>query len=159
MDMNEQIPERRVIDKSAWPDGPWKAEPDRVDWTHAGYACLLLRNENSGTWCGYVGVDRENPLYGRDYSDAPHLDVHGGLTYSDACRPEWGICHVPAAGMPEDVWWLGFDAAHLVDFSPGEFATIFASRNEKSYRTLEYARNETESLAEQLRSLAHQPEQ
>ncbi len=31
-----------TVDKTGWGDGPWNDEPDRVDFHHAGFACLLL---------------------------------------------------------------------------------------------------------------------
>ena len=41
---------------AAWGQGPWDDEPDRVDFEHAGFPCLLLRNPRLGQWCGYVAV-------------------------------------------------------------------------------------------------------
>src|SRR6476646_948456 len=113
--MSETIPDL-TIDKSTWGDGPWQSEPDRVEFVHAGFACLLLRNPRIGQLCGYVGVPREHPAYGRDYNGVD-VEVHGGLTYANKCQGY--VCHVPADGMPEDVWWLGFDAGHAWDLTPG----------------------------------------
>jgi hypothetical protein len=158
--MSEQVRDYRV-DKSDWPDGPWKEEPDRVDFVHAGYACFLLRNDRMGQWCGYVGVDRVHPFYGKKYDDVD-VEVHGGLTYSDTCKGQ--LCHVPQPGMPDDVWWFGFDAAHCYDLVPGMLArelNVPALRefalnhlHEDTYRDLAYMKRETEALAEQLRERA-----
>lgn len=152
------------IDKSAWPDGPWKTEPDRLQWQHAGYACLIQRHPRHGTLCGYVGVDRPHPLYEKSWKEAAAtgLEVHGGLTYSNRCDDP--ICHLPEPGMPEDVWWLGFDAAHAGDLCPGLIALELSIPQLKKYgeqcfaedvyRDVDYMRRETEQLAEQLRFLA-----
>jgi len=158
--------ETPAIDKSTWGDGPWQQEPDRLDFVHAGYACLVTRHPRHGHLCGYVGVDETHPLFGDPYQETPEeIDVHGGLTYSARCSGQ--VCHVPAPGMPEDVWWFGFDAAHGGDLSPGiaarerEYAPPLPSIPGfcERYRSLEYMRCETESLAEQLRALASQPQQ
>jgi hypothetical protein len=113
--------ETQVIDKSTWGDGPWQNEPDRVDWVHAGFACLALRHPSHGHWCGYVGVPREHPAYGKPYDevDAP---FHWDLNYAAPC--EGAICHVPEPGMPDDVWWLGGDFGHMLDLSPGREARL-----------------------------------
>jgi hypothetical protein len=165
----EQI-EQPVIDKSTWGEGPWQYEPDRVDFVHAGYACLLVRHWRMGQWCGYVGVDDNHPYYGKPYQDVDDkLEVHGGLTYANRCNGY--ICHVPAAGMPADVWWFGFDAAHAGDLTPGlaarERALGMPELDDPEggffrdvYRTIDYVRAQTELLAKQLRALAERkPEQ
>lgn len=99
-----------------------------------------------GAWCGYVAVPPGHALHGRGYDD-PDVDVHGGLTYADACHGP--ICHVPKPGEPDDVWWFGFDCAHAWDMSPGSLQ-FHRPMPDEVYRTVEYARRETESLAEQL---------
>jgi hypothetical protein len=147
--------ESPVIDKSEWGDGPWMSEPDRVDFIHAGFACFALRHPDLGHWCGYVGVPREHPLYGTSHDDVD-VEFHGGLTYSDTCRG--GICHEPAPGMPDDVWWLGGDFAHFCDFSPAMRARLrslgFDREHDDIYRDLPYVRRQIEQLAEQLSALA-----
>jgi hypothetical protein len=161
----------RVIEKSTWGDGPWQGEPDRVEWTHAGLPCLAARGPDvSGHWCGYVAVPPGHPLHGTPYNDAD-VDVHGGLTYAHRCQGE--ICHVPAPGEPDDVWWFGFDCAHAGDFSPGLDATLrqIGARDRGPaydhaaaiaanswtvdvYRTLAYVQAETNQLADQLAAIA-----
>lgn len=68
------------IDEPDWRavEGPWKGEPDRVDFEHAGLPCLLKRSEDMGNWCGYVAVPPGHPLHGKDYA-AADVDVHGGV--------------------------------------------------------------------------------
>lgn len=161
----------RAVDKSEWGEGPWTTEPDRAEWEHAGLPCLAVRGpEFSGHWCGYVAVPPGHPLHGKPYS-VPEVDVHGGLTYADACQGH--VCHVPKPGEPDDVWWFGFDCGHASDFSPSmharykEMGYPFASGeydhakalaaqdwHTEVYRTLEYVRGEVNSLAEQLAKVA-----
>lgn len=112
------------------------------------------RVASGGHWCGYVAVPPGHPLHGKDY-DAVGADVHGGLTYANQCSGD--ICHVPAPGEPDDVWWFGFDCAHCWDFRPGHAALMESVGiptpdwdREEVYRDLAYVRAECESLAEQL---------
>lgn len=54
---------------------------------------------SSGWGNGYVGVTKESPLYGLDYSKIDeNIDVHGGLTYS---------------GKQGNFWLFGFDTLHI----------------------------------------------
>lgn len=148
-------------DRTKWPKGPWDDEPDRVEWRMSeppGYPLLIVRGP-VGSLCGYVGVPPGHPLYRKVYSEpgASDLEVHGGLTYSGECRGD--ICHAPAPGEPDDVWWFGFDTAHAGDYVPGIEALL--ERNKANpeirmgmfgerYRDIPYVRAEVERLAIQL---------
>ena len=142
------------VDRTGWEAGPWDDEPDRVDFHHAGFACLALRNMTSGHWCGYVGVPSSHPDYKRDYNDL-NVDCHGDLTYGSACDGEH-ICHVPQPGEPDDLFWFGFDCHHCWDIAPGtlmydkKYGFDRGRDPMSSYRTLAYVRKQIESLAEQL---------
>jgi len=146
-------------DRSRWKRGPWDREPeDRVDFVHAGFACFIKRGP-MGAWCGYVGVPATHPAYGLHY-EAVDVEVHGGLTYANKCVG--AICHVPQPGMPDDVWWLGFDLNHFLDVAPGDpyrhepsaaFPDLLARDGYlpgECYKPRGYAEAETRSLAEQL---------
>jgi len=114
-----------TTDKSTWGDGEWQHEPDKEQFTDeaTGLPCLIKRNQ-SGALCGYVGVAEGHPWFGKGY-DEVDADVHGGLTYADFCQEgpeEQTICHVPGPGEPDRVWWLGFDCAHGWDLSPAAAA-------------------------------------
>jgi hypothetical protein len=144
------------VDKSGWGEGPWQNEPDRVDFVHCGLACMGLRGP-MGNWCGYVGVPKEHPAYGKAYDDVD-VNVHGGLTYAAPCRGH--ICHVPEPGMPDDVFWFGFDCGHFMDVSPAMEARLRELRAPlphgpmEVYRDLSYVRSEIEGLAKQLAEMA-----
>ena len=125
--MERLIPKYR---KDEWARGPWDNEPDRKDFTHAGYSCFILRN-TSGNWCGYVGVPSTHSCYEKPYNDVD-VNVHGGLTYADKCGGH--ICHIPEPGMPDDVWWLGFDTAHWGDLSPMLRKQGLNSGGEENYK-------------------------
>ena len=168
------------VDRTNWQAGPWDGEPDRLQWTHAGFACLMVRHPRMGNWCAYVGVDRAHPLYGKHplHGDADEvferLEPARQLNYGDFC--DGVICHAPEPGLPAEVWWLGMDFAHAFDRVPGAEARERAqdSRNptlaalsqqiEEHLRKFPLMRpryahqasvqKATEALAEQLRALA-----
>jgi hypothetical protein len=141
------------------PGGPWVDEPDKAQWVDpdTDLDCLLKRN-HFGALCGYVGVPPGHPWHGKDYGhiDA-EVEVHGGLTFSDAChegRGEDAICHVPAPGRPADVWWLGFDCGHYMDVHPllpwpGDFPSVL-----QTYKTVAYVKAECARLAAQIAAVA-----
>ena len=146
--------EWRYIDKSAWPDGPWQEEPDKLQWTDAatGMPCLIVRVHHSGHLCGYVGVTKTHPLHGRNYDwQTFHPKIHGGLTFADKCSgKEHGICHIVEAGEDDDVWWFGFDCAHLGDYCPSQ---DWRRSDGDSYCTVTYVQAECASLARQLKEV------
>lgn len=143
------------------PVGPWQTEPDRVEFEHAGFPCLMVRNSLGFHWCGYVGVPPGHALHGMPYDKLwddedpstkganDFVEVHGGLTYGEACAG--AICHVPKPGEPDDVWWLGFDCAHCHDYAPGmgEFRHFGAI-----YRDCAYVEAQVRRLAEQIAEAA-----
>jgi hypothetical protein len=152
------------IDRTDWGTGPWDGEPDRIAWTDeaTGRPCLLRRG-GGGSWCGYVAVDPGHPFHGKDYLDDTVdtiVSVHGGLTYAAECTgdPERGICHAPAPGQPDDVWWFGFDAGHAFDLRPADRALQVAYPSfgliDDVYRDVAYMRTECELLAAQLTGVA-----
>lgn len=146
-----------------------------ADWvTNAGLRAVALWVNDSHR-CGYVEVPKGHPLHGIDYhqeadclsdfnpEDEPIgkrgalilftagvdaadgeirrspdvvFDVHGGLTYSG------GGDGYPADG---DGWWLGFDCAHAGDGTAGGRFTSGGP-----IRSLEYVKDECESLAAQI---------
>lgn len=159
-----------TVDKTTWGPGPWQDEPDKMQWIDeaTGLDCLIVRNR-LGALCGYVGVPPEHPWHGlayggvgEDYDNAPDaiIDVHGGLTYADACQEDVaeaeGICHVPAPGRPDNVWWFGFDCAHSFDVVPGMEARDRERGHApirfggETYRTVGYVQRECRRLALQL---------
>ena len=166
--LGENYREYHVDDKSQWGSGPWQHEPDKAQWIDpaTGLDCLIVRNHH-GSLCGYVGVPPEHPLHGKHY-DVPNVSVHGGLTFADACQhghPERGICHLPAPGRPDGVWWFGFDCGHYMDVQPGldnylrarrspEIAAMqaFIDKHDPSiYRDWGYVVEEVTDLARQLK--------
>jgi hypothetical protein len=147
------------IDKTGWGDGPWQNEADHVEFRHLGFPCIVHRVESHGGLCGYVAVPPGHPWHGVDFERDSREDgptVHGGVTYADRCTGP--VCHVPAPGEPDDVWWIGFDCAHAGDISPAlnkhhdmRWGVLAIG---EEYRTVEYVRAECTRLAEQASAAA-----
>ncbi len=151
--------EYRTVDKSSWGPGPWHDEPDKRQWLDeaTGLPCLIVRSGGDlGHLCGYVGVPAGHPSYEADYETVP-VEVHGGLTFASKCShgaEDRAICHKVGPGEPDDVWWLGFDCAHLGDISPGMRARrIGISYGGETYKDIDYVANQVKRLAEQLAAL------
>ena len=137
-----------------FPDGPWQDEPDKAVWIDEStdLDCMIHRGA-AGALCGYVGVGPNHPLHEVDY-DTLHVEVHGGLTFSAKCdsdaTEEDGICHVPEPGRPHDVWWFGFDCAHMYDFMPVDL--LFTEKPDwKTYRDFDFVKSQVTHLAHQIR--------
>lgn len=157
--------------KPSWGDGPWQGEPDRVEWRSADGRPLLAVRNRYGAWCGYAGVEPGHPWHGGPTAtlEDAGIDVHGGVTFGNRCGGH--ICHVPAAGEPVEVWWVGFDCAHFADLMPGmdalmrridgsRWSGFEALRREmrcERYWTLDDVRDEAESLARQAEEAAKAP--
>lgn len=154
-------------DKSEWGDGPWNAEPDKMQWTDeaTGLPCLFVRNHMGGL-CGYVGVPEGHRDFQLSYNDCSPYDVHGGLTFAAFCRepakgePNHSICHVPGEGEPDRVWWLGFDCGHGGDLLPGMNHQLrragmgYGFLGGEIYRDVPYVREQCTELARQIKAAA-----
>lgn len=161
----EQL-EYRTHDKSNWGKGSWQDEPDKMQFADrtTGLPCLIVRNQ-FGALCGYVGVPETHKAYRRHYNDEMlhSINVHGGLTFSGPCTKDGDeaatICHVPSPGESDNVWWFGFDCAHLGDICPAMDARTKAiglsnlRMKDDRYRTVNYVKRHIAKLALQLNDL------
>lgn len=157
--------EYRTFDKSEWGEGPWLTEPDKIQWQDeaTGLPCLIVRNTHcTGALCGYVGIAEGHPDFEKGY-DHVDVEVHGGLTFASFCTDtddeSRHICHKPAPGEPDHVWWLGFDCSHSGDLSPAMEArhrnsvfgsTLYGGGYEETYKPIAYVKAEVTQLAAQL---------
>ena len=140
-----------TVDKSEWPRGAWDDEPDKAQWIESGLDCLIVRGPR-GALCGYVGVPESHRHFGKDY-EAVGVEVHGGLTFADRCRPTGdeskGICHAGEVAN-KTVWWLGFDCGHAWDIAPTSSWTF---DDESTYKGFAYVKSQVASLAGQLAAI------
>jgi|GEM_PF-1567977 len=125
----EQIQEeyRDAYTKQGWGPGAWHNEPDEEFYFERGYPCLILRKENTGHLCGYVGIlKQESEQYRIDKTincfgvtlhkefdyDAVPIDANGGITFFgrfDRFIPE---------KYRDKCIFIGFDCAHAGDLVP-----------------------------------------
>lgn len=95
---------------------------------YRGYKCVVLMTE-MGHRCGYVGIPKENSLYNKYYDELnKYIGCHGGLTYSSSelhCVND------------KDMWWIGFDCAHIDDRPDFETAKQMFKDNKKVIKSLE----------------------
>jgi len=145
---------RHLIDKSKWPDGPWKDEPDLAEWNdkETGYRCVICR-QPSGYLCGYVGVDKGHQLWKQTYNDM-NFFCHGGVTYSGLIE---NIMEEIDAN--KGLWFIGFDCGHFYDvrplvnfkISPDLLELLSGSETKIKYREWGYVEEEVRGLAKQIK--------
>lgn len=157
--------EYHFVDKKEWLRGEWDNEPDKIQYQEeeTGYPCIIRRHASLGFLCGYVGVNKAHPLFGKFYDDANgYIDgPHGGLTFSDKCQKSDSnheICHIVEKEEDGNIWWFGFDCGHSCDFAPGMASDLirigaYRSHINEIYRNIEYVKSEIQSLAQQLKQL------
>ncbi len=70
-----------MIPKSQWQDGPWQKEVDELRWIDksTGYVCLILRHQECGHLCGYVGVLPKHPAHGLHYDGCTTEDAEANM--------------------------------------------------------------------------------
>lgn len=112
-----------TVDKAGWRNGPWHAEPDRVQWTDrvSRLPCLIARHRDRGHLCGYVAVPPGHTLHGADKERVPAL-APGSVTFTGpqpGSGPPVEPTNIPPCEL-NDPWWIGFDASHGWDVCPGE---------------------------------------
>ena len=129
---------KEFFDRKEAGPGPWQDELDRQSWVdeETGFPCLILRVLNTGSLCGYVGVEKGHPLYATYYAEVDdagifvgripkgvrrdlgaenYVYVHGGLSFSD-----WGdetYRKIEGFKSEHPIWWFGFDCSHYGDAS------------------------------------------
>lgn len=115
-----------------------RKEGDYKAFEYRGFKCRILRNSGGLiNLCGYVGLPEGHKWFGKGYDDID-VDVHGGLTYAR------NYLHK----QPEtDLWWIGFDCAHLGDiaFLEGNYSIGL-----ETYKDMEFVENEIKEMVDQL---------
>lgn len=77
---------------------------------YKGFECVVSKHDTMGHYCGYVGIPKGHPDWGKGY-DEVDIVVHGGLTFSEQGD---GSKNFPN----KEKWYFGFDCAHVGDFIP-----------------------------------------
>lgn len=134
-------------------------EPNFHMFKHNNHICVVYRVPH-GHFCGYVGVKKESNCYGVSYNiwsaeltkqeeAISNISIHGGLTYSNnklSCFD--GI-------FGDNIWWFGFDTAHLDDMRIYDFGYISGSLSE-TYKDFEYVKQEVIRLSDQIKEIENE---
>lgn len=86
-----------------------KKTTDEFIFESNGFPCHVIKRYmgKAEFYCGYVGVNKDNPWFGTHYNDL-EIDCHGGLSYSNFLIED-----------STEFWFFGFDCAHIGDYIPG----------------------------------------
>jgi len=150
----------------------YESEPDSLVWEACGLHCELSRGP-LGHWCGYVGVEKDHPLYEKGYSEnldvllpslgrrqkkplgeSPSFAVLATVIFGGELEPcmsmvfevHGGVTYAGYNDESESLWLIGFDCSHSGDLCPS------SPFQEGVYRNMEYAKKETEKLAAQIKA-------
>jgi hypothetical protein len=157
------------IDKTTWPDGPWKLEPDKILWvdSETGYECLIRRIKEMSHLCGYVGITKEHPLHKASTIEfrsnqilQDYFSTHGGITMSCGGKlfeeepgppNRIGRAIVKDLPNPDEIWWIGIDFLHESDLVPIVSSDPNENNGNRIYRDVGYVSKELGKLASVLK--------
>jgi hypothetical protein len=122
----------------------WDNEPDKVEFTHCGLRCTILRGP-VGSLNGYVELPESSSAWGLDCTWDGPFEVHGGVTYHG---------RLDQIGQKDTYVVVGFDTAHAWDLPP----KLNWPSSGGTYKNLEFVTNQTKSLAEQVAGTCPQKE-
>lgn len=145
--------------------------------TEAGLVAIVLITD-LGHRCGYVGVDKDHPLFGVEYSESSPAVVNlpqdeqvgkrGVMSMLfQAGEEQWRLDAVfdvhgsltysgESDRLGEGLWWFGFDAGHYGDapdlskIENPRMRQAMGRMGTGTIRSLRYMADECESLARQL---------
>ena len=103
----------------------------------------IWKHDAMGHLCGYLGIPPGHLWYNKHY-DEIDADVHGGLTF--AGKENGGNY---SQSYPMDIWWIGFDCAHLGDWTIMDDKYRLIDNNPPHKWTRDEVFNELVQLAEQ----------
>ena len=154
----------------------WENEADHWEQDNL----VINRTGATGCLCGYVGVSKSHPFFGKNYSesvDVPESVMNREVDFDKvglinmlcangdseentldivlAIDVHGGITYAreyaPKKEDEDDLWWFGFDCGHYGDLSPA-YDGMFS---DGVYRNFEYVKNECISMAKQLERFAN----
>lgn len=124
----------------------WELEPNELRFEHVGLKCLVIRANHLGHLNGYVGM---NGIDSTLDSLEAKIDVHGGVTFF---QPISNLPDMLSAHFKDCTHVVGFDTAHYSDLVPYFFSKGMQV-GDGTYRDMEYVKEQTEKMAEQLKNL------
>lgn len=129
--------------KFAHPRGEWTIEPDHKEWIDpvTGFECEAKR-QLFGAWCGYVTIPASAfqafplSIHARVREELQNIDCHGGVAYS-------------AVEAYNEVVTIGFNCAHVGDYTPNSRHLLNADTTYRNYRNLAYVEAECTRICHQ----------
>lgn len=102
------VKEKSYFDRNDWSSGPWNAEPwDYIHWGihSAPYEGLVIREDDTGSWLGFVAVPRQSVFSGvRRLELPPYIEDNLNLVHVG-----WGLPDIVEQCREEIAWWtFGF---------------------------------------------------
>ena len=137
------------------------------EFEHAGLKCVVVM-QRAAHRCGYAGIDKKHPLYGKDYND--HLNINmsemegepigkrniisifaQAFDDTEKVRIETffdvhgGITYAGRGSgkypIESYLWWFGFDCAHYNDAKDFETAKRLFADDEEAMKSIAYFEN------------------
>lgn len=131
----------------------WESEPDRIDFEVLGFRCIVRRQDQTKTLCGYIGIPQDHNLYGHSLQSLSSLlSSHAPITYRDYATPQ--ISYKGRKSKKDHRLWVGFDIPHPSDYRPSEAVLGVYPSDDRPYRDIEFAIGQCEALAYQLQVLS-----
>jgi hypothetical protein len=148
------------LDKTHFPQGVWRNEPDFCCWSYQDLPCLAIRDMKLGVWRGLVGIDAKHPLFGKKIDDILKiksgmdifLDIYGGLASAGKLPSKY-------REYGSELWWFGLETSNGGDLMPllkldendPETKKVIGKQ---TYKSFAFIRKETTKLAKMLKRIA-----
>lgn len=100
------------VDKSKWPEGPWKYEEDYLKWIdqRTGFTCLITRDEKLGVLHLHVRLPHGHPMVNYDILEVVYTSTIENRAVSKFKSSP--------AGESEDFCWLTIAMTSQNDYIP-----------------------------------------
>lgn len=132
------------MNKKFWTDGPWQNEPDSLIFYYKNLECALIRDD-LGFWKGFVMIPEE--LEKCPIRSLLDLDVYG-----ETLLIEGGMIGFQCNCMFDGIPCYAEDEDTFKIYVTGKETPMYG-KGLKSYKDINFAKNECKKLADQLDSL------
>jgi hypothetical protein len=144
----------------------WKEEPCRFEFDYKGLRCLIIRNDFTYHLCGSVSVNETHIFFEKEVSEiikTHDLEVHCGLSNcSYGLNEQWKNLNSYKEMYDKEgkeLWWLTFDCDHENDIIPISYELCklnsYEMNEKRTYKDLDYVRNELIKLCDQILLYSH----
>lgn len=148
--MDKILVEKKALDKTDWPEGPWKEEPDLKGWLDGATSlpCFIRRSEFEGYFCGYIGIPKNHPLHSISYNEINKLiNFKCKLNFSSLFGDKF-YENPHSSCLSNDLWWVGFSCDSYKDFSPLKYT--FSEPDISAYKDVKFLEKQCAEIAAKL---------